>query len=251
MRAHLAASPRARGVAHRQCGALRMRGRQRRRRADVRRACATSLRVRARAHTMARDGVASGSRTGRRRSPTCCGSARRRRTLRTMPSFRYEALDPSGRSRSAASMQPSARAARDQLRAQGLAPVAVDESEAARFDTIALVARASVRRRSASSRASSRRCCSRERRSSRRWPPSRSNRIVAARAGRSSACANRSSADRAWRRRWRGQPQTYSPLYRGLASVGAETGQLGQVSSRGSPTTSRRGRRCGRRSAWR
>ena len=152
-----------------------------------------------------------------------------------MPSFRYEALDPTGRSRFGSVDAASARAARDQLRAQGLAPVAVDESEAADVghgaarsrwtrglpsDEVSLITRQLATLLQSGT------------------PLEQSLGAVAQQSDRAATKASLEQvreqvvAGQSLAQALAAQPQTYSPLYRGLAAVGAETGQLGQVLTR-------------------
>ena len=148
-----------------------------------------------------------------------------------MPSFRYEALDGDGRSRYGSIEALTPRAARDALRAQGLAPVDVEAARETaatsqrwhpglRADDVSLVTRqlatllvsgtpleqalAAVSQQA--DRAAVRKTLERVRAG-----------VVA---GQSLAQAM--SAD----------PQTFSALYRGLVAVGGETGQLAGVLAR-------------------
>src|SRR5512141_1546095 len=72
----------------------------------------------------------AGSRPAKRRSPRCCASAKPVSGRDAMPAFRYEALDAEGRSRYGSIDALTPRAARDALRASGLAPVDVAEAAA-------------------------------------------------------------------------------------------------------------------------
>ena len=148
-----------------------------------------------------------------------------------MPSFRYEALDSSGRSRFGSLDAPTARAARDQLRAQGLAPVAVDESEATPASRLTWARSLPSEQVSLLTRQLATLLES-------GTPLEQS---LAAVAQQSDRPATRKSLEgvrelvvggQSLAQALAAQPQTYSPLYRGLVAVGAETGQLGQVLSR-------------------
>jgi general secretion pathway protein F len=144
-----------------------------------------------------------------------------------MPGFRYEAVDTAGRSRRGMLDAPNARAVRDQLRSEGLVPVAIDaastalggRAEATRLGAAAL----SLTTRQLATLVSS------------GMPldqalaavAEQSDHPVAARmldAVREQVGAGEPLAAALSR-----FPRTFSELYRGLVAVGSETGQLGSV----------------------
>ena len=148
-----------------------------------------------------------------------------------MPAFRYEALDAAGRSRFGSLEAPTARAARDQLRAQSLAPVEVTESQeaparASRWtrglpaDEVSLVTRQLATLLQSGTPL---------------------EQALAAVAEQADKTRTRRSLERvregvvggqSLAQALAAQPETYSSLYRGLASVGGETGQLAGVLAR-------------------
>jgi len=147
-----------------------------------------------------------------------------------MAAFRYEAVDGAGRPRRGLLEAASARAARDVLRGDGLFPTAVEPAAqgfAARADATRLAAAtlALVTRQLATLVASG-------------MPLDQALSAVAEQADhpgavrllgaiREQVAAGESFAGALSR-----FPRTFSPLYRGLAAVGAESGQLGSVLSR-------------------
>jgi general secretion pathway protein F len=147
-----------------------------------------------------------------------------------MPGFRYEAVDAAGRPRRGILDAPNARAVRDQLRSDGLVPVAIDVAKAAnarRVEATRLGAAAlSLTTRQLATLVAS------------GMPldqaltavAEQSDHPVAARmldAVRGQVGAGEPLAAALSR-----FPRTFSELYRGLVSVGSETGQLGSVLSR-------------------
>lgn len=151
-----------------------------------------------------------------------------------MPSFRYEALDADGRSRYGSVDALSPRAARDALRAQGLAPVDVSESQQAAeakggasslrrglsADETSLVTRQLATLLVAGSpleQALSAVSRQAERAAIRQTLERVREGVVA---GQSLAQAMSA------------EPRTFSPLYRGLVAVGGETGRLAGVLAR-------------------
>jgi len=151
-----------------------------------------------------------------------------------MPSFRYEALDADGRSRYGSVDALSPRAARDALRAQGLAPVDVSESQQVAqppsgasplrrglsADETSLVTRQLATLLVAGSpleQALSAVSRQAERAAIRQTLERVREGVVA---GQSLAQA------------MSGEPRTFSPLYRGLVAVGGETGRLAGVLAR-------------------
>lgn len=149
-----------------------------------------------------------------------------------MPSYRYEALDETGRSRFGSLDALTPRAARDALRAQGLAPVEVDAAGSADSavaggwkrglpaDEISLLTRQLATLLVSGT------------------PLEQSLAAVAQQADqprtrqsleqvREGVVGGQSLAQAL-----AAQPQTYSPLYRGLVAVGGETGQLASVLAR-------------------
>lgn len=151
-----------------------------------------------------------------------------------MPSFRYEALDADGRSRYGSVDALSPRAARDALRAQGLAPVDVSESQqeaqpaggasswrrGLSADETSLVTRQLATLLVAGSpleQALSAVSRQAERAAIRQTLERVRDGVVA---GQSLAQAMSA------------EPRTFSPLYRGLVAVGGETGRLAGVLAR-------------------
>jgi len=149
-----------------------------------------------------------------------------------MPTFRYEALDADGRSRFGSLEAITPRAARDTLRAQGLAPVDVAESTAIPSpagrswgrglsnDEVSLLTRQLATLLMAGS------------------PLEQALSAVGRQADRQ---AVKATLDRVRDAVVAGQtlaqamslePRTFSPLYRGLVSVGGETGRLAGVLAR-------------------
>jgi general secretion pathway protein F len=147
-----------------------------------------------------------------------------------VPAFRYEAVDGAGRARRGLLEAASARAVRDVLRGDGLFPTAVEPASwgfAARTDATRLAAPtlALITRQLATLVASG-------------MPLDQALAAVAEQADypgavrllgaiRDQVAAGESFAGALSR-----FPRTFSPLYRGLAAVGAESGQLGAVLSR-------------------
>jgi len=147
-----------------------------------------------------------------------------------MAAFRYEAVDAAGRPRRGLLDAASARAARDALRGEGLFPTAVDAlsgSPSARIDTTRLAQGilALVTRQLATLVTSG-------------MPLDQALAAVAEQADhpgavrvltaiREQVAAGETLASALSR-----FPRTFSQLYRGLAAVGAESGQLGHVLSR-------------------
>ena len=147
-----------------------------------------------------------------------------------MPAFRYEAVDGAGRARRGLLEAASARAVRDVLRGDGLFPTAVEPAGrgfATRTDATRLAAPtlALITRQLATLVASG-------------MPLDQALAAVAEQADhpgavrllgaiREQVAAGESFAGALSR-----FPRTFSPLYRGLAAVGAESGQLGAVLSR-------------------
>ena len=147
-----------------------------------------------------------------------------------MAAFRYEAVDAAGRPRRGLLDAASARAARDALRGEGLYPTAVDAlsgSPSARIDTTRLAQGilALVTRQLATLVSSG-------------MPLDQALAAVAEQADhpgavrvltaiREQVAAGETLASALSR-----FPRTFSQLYRGLAAVGAESGQLGHVLSR-------------------
>ena len=151
-----------------------------------------------------------------------------------MPSFRYEALDASGRSRFGSIEAQTARAARDALRTQGLAPVEVNTADAGAAkapsasgwsrglpaDEVSLLTRQLATLMQSGT------------------PLEQALGAVAQQADQ---VRTRRSLERvregvvggqSLAQSLAAQPQTYSPLYRGLAAAGSETGQLAGVLAR-------------------
>ncbi len=147
-----------------------------------------------------------------------------------MPGFRYEAVDATGRPRRGMLDAPSARAVRDQLRSDGLVPVAIDvartttgrRAEATRLGAAAL---SLTTRQLATLVASGMPLDQALERGRRAVGPS--GRGTHARRVREQVGAGEPLAAALSR-----FPRTFSELYRGLVAVGSETGQLGSVLSR-------------------
>src|SRR5947207_2225937 len=147
-----------------------------------------------------------------------------------MPAFRYEAVDATGRPRRGLLDAASARAARDALRGEGLFPTAVDAmsgSPDARTDATRLAAGilALTTRRLATLVSSG-------------MPLDQALAAVAEQADHPgavrvlTAIREQVAAGEPLSSALSRFPRTFSQLYRGLAAVGAESGQLGQVLSR-------------------
>jgi general secretion pathway protein F len=147
-----------------------------------------------------------------------------------MPAFRYEAVDGAGRPRRGLVEAATARAVRDQLRGDGLFPTAVEpatQSFASRADATRLAAAtlALITRQLATLVASG-------------MPLDQSLAAVAEQADQPAAVRllaairEQVAAGEAFSGALSRFPRTFSPLYRGLAAVGAESGQLGSVLSR-------------------
>ena len=148
-----------------------------------------------------------------------------------MATFRYEALDATGRSRYGSIDASNARAARDQLRAEGLAPVEVNESAAAATtrsgwsrglpsDEVSLLTRQLATLLQSGTPL---------------------EQALAAVAQQADQARTRKSLERvregvvggqSFAQALAAEPQTYSSLYRGLVAVGGETGQLAGVLAR-------------------
>ena len=149
-----------------------------------------------------------------------------------MPSYRYEALDGAGRSRFGSLDALTPRAARDALRAQGLAPVEVNAADAADASVAGVWQRglpadeiSLITRQLATLLVSG-------------TPLDQALAAVAQQADQS---RTRQSLEQvrtgvvggqSLAQALAAQPQTYSPLYRGLVAVGGETGQLASVLAR-------------------
>jgi general secretion pathway protein F len=147
-----------------------------------------------------------------------------------MPAFRYEAVDAAGRPRRGLLDAASARAARDALRGEGLFPTAVDAmsgSAGARTDATWLAAGtlALTSRQLATLVTSG-------------VPLDQALAAVAEQADHPgavrvlTAIREQVAAGEPLSSALSRFPRTFSQLYRGLAAVGAESGQLGQVLSR-------------------
>jgi general secretion pathway protein F len=147
-----------------------------------------------------------------------------------MPAFRYEAVDAAGRPRRGLLDATSARAARDALRGEGLFPTAVDAmsgSAGARTDATRLAAGtlALTTRQLATLVTSG-------------MPLDQALAAVAEQADHPgavrvlTAIREQVAAGEPLSSALSRFPRTFSQLYRGLAAVGAESGQLGQVLSR-------------------
>ncbi|MEO8738380.1 MAG: type II secretion system inner membrane protein GspF [Casimicrobiaceae bacterium] len=147
-----------------------------------------------------------------------------------MAAFRYEAVDAAGRSRRGMQEAPNARAARDQLRSDGLYPTAIEpavstaaaRTEATRLGSAAL----SLTTRQLATLAAS------------GMPLDDALAAVAeqsdhpAAARMLEAIREQVSAGEPLAAALSRFPNTFSELYRGLVAVGGETGQLGNVLSR-------------------
>ncbi|HEV2978813.1 MAG TPA: type II secretion system inner membrane protein GspF [Casimicrobiaceae bacterium] len=147
-----------------------------------------------------------------------------------MPAFRYEAVDGAGRARRGLLEAASARAVRDVLRGDGLFPTAVEpasRSFATRTDATRLAAPtlALITRQLATLVASG-------------MPLDQALAAVAEQADHPGAVRllgairDQVAAGESFAGALSRFPRTFSPLYRGLAAVGAESGQLGSVLSR-------------------
>jgi len=147
-----------------------------------------------------------------------------------MAAFRYEAVDAAGRPRRGLLEATSARAARDVLRGDGLFPTAVEpaaKSFADRADAtrLAPATLALVTRQLATLVASG-------------MPLDQALAAVAEQADQPGAVRvlgairEQVAAGESFAGALSRFPRTFSALYRGLAAVGAESGQLGQVLSR-------------------
>ncbi len=147
-----------------------------------------------------------------------------------MPAFRYEAVDGAGRARRGLLEAASARAVRDVLRGDGLFPTAVEPASwgfAARTDATRLAAPtlALITRQLATLVASG-------------MPLDQALAAVAEQADHPGAVRllgairDQVAAGESFAGALSRFPRTFSPLYRGLAAVGAESGQLGAVLSR-------------------
>jgi general secretion pathway protein F len=147
-----------------------------------------------------------------------------------MPAFRYEAVDGVGRARRGMLEAASARAARDVLRGDGLFPTAVEPATqrfAARADSTRLAppTLALITRQLATLVASG-------------MPLDQALSAVAEQADQPGAVRTlgaireQVASGESFAGALSRFPRTFSPLYRGLAAVGAESGQLGSVLSR-------------------
>jgi general secretion pathway protein F len=147
-----------------------------------------------------------------------------------VPAFRYEAVDGAGRARRGLLEAASARAVRDVLRGDGLFPTAVEpasRSFATRTDATRLAAPtlALITRQLATLVASG-------------MPLDQALAAVAEQADHPGAVRllgairDQVAAGESFAGALSRFPRTFSPLYRGLAAVGAESGQLGSVLSR-------------------
>ena len=145
------------------------------------------------------------------------------------PAFRWEAVDGQGRMRQGVSEAATARAVRDQLRAQGLTPTAVDAA-AARADVFAGVrlppALLALTTRQLATLALA------------GMPLDQALAAVAeqaddARAARLAASLKAQvSAGESLQAALARYPRAFTPLYRGLVAAGAETGRLAEVLAR-------------------
>ena len=145
------------------------------------------------------------------------------------PAFRWEAVDGQGRMRQGVSEAATARAVRDQLRAQGLTPTAVDAA-AARADVTAGVrlppALLALTTRQLATLALA------------GMPLDQALAAVAeqaddARAARLAASLKAQvSAGESLQAALARYPRAFTPLYRGLVAAGAETGRLAEVLAR-------------------
>ena len=149
-----------------------------------------------------------------------------------MPNYRYEALDSAGRSRFGSLDALTPRAARDALRAQGLAPVEVNAADAAEStisgawkrglpaDEISLLTRQIATLLVSGTPLEQALAAVAQQADQPRTRQSLEQARAGVVGGQSLAQALAA------------QPQTYSPLYRGLVAVGGETGQLAIVLAR-------------------
>jgi general secretion pathway protein F len=149
-----------------------------------------------------------------------------------MPTYRYEALDTAGGSRFGSLEAPTPRAARDALRAQGLAPVEVSvvQTSAASAsggwqrglpaDEVSLITRQLATLLVSGTPLEQTLAAVAEQADRPRTRLSLERVRAGVMGGQSLAQALGA------------QPQTYSPLYRGLVAVGGETGQLAGVLAR-------------------
>jgi general secretion pathway protein F len=151
-----------------------------------------------------------------------------------MPSFRYEALDADGRSRYGSVEALSPRAARDALRAEGLAPVDVSESQ----PTSPSATGAPSWRRGLSADETS--LVTRQL-ATLLVAGSPLEQALAAVARQAERAAIRQIIERvrdgvvagqSLAQAMSAEPRTFSPLYRGLVAVGGETGRLAGVLAR-------------------
>lgn len=147
-----------------------------------------------------------------------------------MPNFRYEAVDAAGRTRRGVVEATSARAVRDELRGDGLFPTAIETSAGA------AAARAESTRLNASLLALTTRQLATLVGSG--MPLDQALLAVAEQSDHQGtarmliAIREQVSAGEPLAVALSRFPRTFSDLYRGLVSVGAETGQLGGVLSR-------------------
>jgi general secretion pathway protein F len=146
-----------------------------------------------------------------------------------MGAFRWEAVDVQGRMKQGVLEADNARAVRDRLRAGGLTPTAVDESSARRetFASVRLAAPLlALTTRQLSTLALS------------GMPLDQALAAVAEQADDARAARIATSlrahvaAGESLPSALARYPRTFSPLYRGLVSAGAETGRLAEVLSR-------------------
>ena len=149
-----------------------------------------------------------------------------------MPNYRYEALDTAGRSRFGSLDALTPRAARDALRAQGLAPVEVNAADAAEAsisgawrrglsaDEVSLLTRQLATLLVSGTPLEQGLAAVAQQADQRATRQSLEQVRAGVLGGQSLAQALAA------------QPQTYSPLYRGLVAVGGETGQLASVLAR-------------------
>jgi general secretion pathway protein F len=149
-----------------------------------------------------------------------------------MPIFRYEALDTAGRSRFGSLDALTPRAARDALRAQGLAPVEVTAAQTTEAsasggwkrglpaDEVSLITRQLATLLVSGTPLEHALAAVAQQADQPRTRQSLERVRAGVLGGQSLAQALGA------------QPQTYSPLYRGLVAVGGETGQLAGVLAR-------------------
>lgn len=149
-----------------------------------------------------------------------------------MPAYRYEALDAAGRSRFGSLDAPTPRAARDALRAQGLAPVEVAAESGAQAaagagwgrglpaDEVSLVTRQLATLLVSGTPLEQALGAVAQQAEQPRTRQSLERVRAGVQGGQSLAQALAA------------QPETYSSLYRGLVAVGGETGQLAAVLAR-------------------